>query len=483
MNKIVYILPVAVFFYSCKPQAQQPQLPVTQIQSDFDSLRSALKEAHSGLYRYSSRERMDSIFDHYRSQLDHPMTNRQFIFVIAGLLPEVRDGHLRLEPDPETISQISNAKLLPLRLTREENKLIVLFNDTPGDHTVQPGMELLSINDHKPGDLIPLFLSKISDDGYIESGKVKRMERNFATLYWLFVDNDSVFSVRVKDPNGNVFNATLNGIKSTDRERNNNLNPVNNVIIKNLTSLEGAPENISIRFVTKNIAAIRVRSFVSDSFYDDIDSAFSSLHRQKAKTLILDLRGNGGGVDNYGAYLVAQFMDHSFRYFDHIRMNSINPSFAGLKTSSVENFRNGTTSDPNGGYLVTTAMHDGVGEQAPGKNPFHGKLIVLMDGGTFSTAADATALLRHLTPALFIGEESGGSYEGNTSGSSARFRFPYSKLVLNINMYDYYNAVKPAVQKGRGTMPDFAVPVTVSDLLKGTDAPWEKAMQLATADN
>jgi len=106
-----------------------------------------------------------------------------------------------------------------------------------------------------------------------------------------------------------------------------------------------------------------------------------------------------------------------------------------------------------------------------------------MDGGTFSTAADATALLRHLTPALFIGEESGGCYEGNTSGSSARFRFPYSKLVLNINMYDYYNAVKPAVQKGRGTMPDFAVPVTVSDLLKGTDAPWEKAMQLATADN
>src|SRR5205814_9190195 len=122
-------------------------------------------------------------------------------------------------------------------------------------------------------------------------------------------------------------------------------------------------------------------------------------------------RGNGRGADDYVAYLVAQFMNHPFRYFDHIRMNTINPSFTKFKPSSIENFRNGTVPDSTGGYLLTTAIHTGVGEQAPGKNPFPGKLIVLMDGGTFSTAADVTALLRHLTHAMFIGEESGGCYE------------------------------------------------------------------------
>ena len=89
------------------------------------------------------------------------------------------------------------------------------------------------------------------------------------------------------------------------------------------------------------------------------------------------------------------------------------------------------------------------------------------------------ALLRHLTHAIFIGEESGGSYDGNTSGASARFIFPNSKFMLNINMWDYYNAVKPAKNKGRGTIPDFALPITINDLLKGVDTQWEKAMQVA----
>ena len=51
--------------------------------------------------------------------------------------------------------------------------------------------------------------------------------------------------------------------------------------------------------------------------------------------------------------------------------------------------------------------------------------------------------------------------------------------MLNINMWDYYNAVKPAKNKGRGTIPDFAVSITVNELLNGVDRQWEKAIQVA----
>ena len=472
-----------MLLYGCKPQAQQQLLTVQQIRSDYDSLRSALEEAHSGLYRYSTKDEVNRIFDRYRLQLDHPMTSLQFASVITGLLPELRDGHLRLELDAITTSNLAAAKLFPLRLITEGEKLMVLFNDMPGDHLMQPGMEITSINGYQPANLIKQFMSRVSGDGFVETAKRKRAERNFGILYWILIGHDSVFTVTAKDLTGKIVTAKLNGVLTTERDKNSIANPVNSVIRKNIEALQWAKDNISLRFINNELAALQIKSFSGQNFYDEIDNVFRQLKSKQIKSLILDLRGNGGGVDNYGAYLVAQFMEKPFRYFDHIYMSSINPSFTRLRQESIDNFRNGTVPQSTGGYVLTTSLHQGLGEQAPGKNPFTGKLVVLEDGGTFSTAADVMALLRYLSRATFIGEESGGSYDGNTSGASARFIFPHTKFMLNINMWDYYNAVKPAKNKGRGTIPDFTVPLTINDLLKGVDAQWEKAMQVAAENN
>ena len=470
-----------MLFYSCKPQTHQQgqQLTVRQIQSDYDSLRSALEEAHGGLYRYSSKDEMNQIFDRYRSQLDHPMTTRQFASVIAGLLPELRDGHLRLALDSATTANLATAKLLPLRIIAEHEKLRVLFNDTPDDRLIQPGMELISINGHSSTDLFKLFVSKLSGDGFIETAKRKRAAGGFGALYWLLIDDDSVFSVITKDNSGKRVTATLNGVLTADRDRNSAVNPVNSVINKTMKDLQGPEENISVRFINNEIAVLRIRSFTGGNFYNEIDTVFRQLRDRKATSMILDIRGNGGGSDYYGAYLVAQFMQRPFRYFNHIRMRTINPSFTKLRADVLDELRTGTVAESNGSYLLTTQIHNGVDEQPPGKTPFIGKLVVLEDGATFSTAADVAAVLSNLTTAIFIGEESGGSYDGNTSGATARFIFPYSKLELNVTMYDYYNAVKPAKNKGRGTIPDFPVTLTTSDLLKGVDGQWEKALQVA----
>src|SRR4030095_13743287 len=405
MKKEIQIFAFFVLLCSYKTQAQPQLLPVQQIQSDYDSLRNALEEAHGGLYRYSTNDEMNSIFNRYRSQLNHPMTTLQFASVITALLPELRDGHLRLELDPVNSANLAKAKLFPLRVVTEGEKLRVLFNDTPDNHLIQPGMEINTVNGRQSVDLIKLFVSKISGDGFIETGKRKKAEGSFGILYWMFVRADSVFTITAKDIAGKTFTLTLNGILTADRGKNSAANPVNRDLKKNIEALQGAKENISVRFINKGTAALRIKSFSGGSFYNEIDSVFRLVQDQHVKSLILDLRGNGGGVDDYGAYLVAQFMEHSFRYFDHIRMTSIDPSFTKFKPEAINNFRNGTVADGTGGYLLTTELHRGVGEQVPGKTPFTGKLVVLEDGGTFSTAADVTALLRHLTNAIFIGGE------------------------------------------------------------------------------
>lgn len=142
------------------------------------------------------------------------------------------------------------------------------------------------------------------------------------------------------------------------------------------------------------------------------------------------------------------------------------------------NLKKNTVADPAGGYLLTAKQHPGVEEQKPSLYPFTGKLIVLTDGITFSTSADVSALLRYLTKAIFVGEETGGTCEGNTSGLNAVIKLPNSKLSLKIHMYGFWNAVSNC-EKGRGILPDYPVEKKVTGLLRTIDPQWDRAVELA----
>jgi hypothetical protein len=458
------------------PVFSQEKLSSTDMRADFDVLRKALEEAHGGLYRFVSKSDMDKRFDAYDQKLSEPKTQFEFIAILSEVLTEIRDGHAQLEFDDLTNEKITAARMLPLRLQIEGSKLIVMFNDTPDNTTVKPGMEIKSINGHATSELIPSFMKKTSGDGFIETGKLRRVERSFPRFYWLFMDQSSSFTVTTEQE-GKTISVDLEGVVSTDRMKNRTSNPVNAAIIKNA----GPTENIILKQLDNNTASLTIRGFQGGDFRSTLDSLMLVLKEKDANTLILDLRENGGGVDEYGAYLVSQFTTKPFRYFDRIHLKSINPSFATWKPSTYENLQNNTIPDPAGGFLVTTKLHSGVGEQAPAKNPFTGRLFVLMNGNSFSTTADVTAVLRQMKRAIFIGEECGGAAEGNISGLNARVKLPYSKLSTKVQMYEYWNAVTPK-QKGRGTLPNYEVEPTVSDLLKGVDACMNKALELAKND-
>lgn len=459
--------------------ARAQKLTVSELQSDFDLLRSALMEAHGGLYRYATRAEMDKTFTRFREQLNSPLTQYQFIGILSELLAAIHDGHMRLEYDGSTTAAIVKARLLPLRLLVEGSTLRVLLNDTPGDATILPGMELVGVNGRPVTELVKSFLPKLSGDGFIETGKKRRLGNDFGQLYHLLTDTSSSFTITARDEKNNIITATLTGILVSERQTNERDNPVNSSVMAGVTKIRGTSENVSLRIPEgSSVAALRIRSFDGNDFYTKIDSVFYVLQEAKTKSLILDLRGNGGGVDEYGAYLVAQFMSKPFRYFDHIYLPTIKPSFTTWTSRTIGELQAGIIPSKTGGYLVTSKLHSGLGEQQAGKNPFKGKLIVLLDGGTFSTAADVCALIRHLTRAVFVGEESAGGYMGNTSGLNARVKLPDSKLSLKIHLYDYYNAVTSKA-KGRGTMPDYPVILTVADIMKGIDRQWEKAIEIA----
>jgi C-terminal processing protease CtpA/Prc len=325
--------------------------------------------------------------------------------------------------------------------------------------------------------LLNVLLPKVAGDGFIETGRRTRLARNLAQLHWLFVEQARSYAVTLRDITGRTISAVLPGI--IERERPTIVNPVNATLTANLARLDGPPGNVALEFLDDPaLARLRVRAFAGQGFPAALDTAFSSLRDKGTRALILDLRGNGGGVDEYGALLVSYFVDRPFRYFERIKVTTIAPSFATWLPRTFDAMRAGTVADPAGGYLVTAAQHPGVAEQQPSGHPFLGKLLVLIDGGSFSTTADVAAQLRSRRRAIFVGEETAGTYEGNTSGLNALIVLPNSRLRLKVMMYGYWNAVQPQ-DGGRGIIPDHVVPSRTTDLLRGVDSALEFARTLA----
>lgn len=454
-----------------------PFLTKTEMLADYDTLCSALKEAHGGLYRYKTKDQIDQHFATYRSRIHDKLDKYGFISLLMEMLADIGDGHMRLEYDTATMGAYTRAKTFPFRMVIEDGKLIALYNDSPGDTTIKPGMEIMEINGRKPADIIRTILPKLSTDGVIETGRKRRLERNFAFGYWLFIEPVEKFSIKAKDNNRKIITQEMPGVTVAEREANRVKNPVNEQLLSQLNKLDGPKENISLQFINDSVAAIKVRNFVDGDFLSSLDNIF--LQAAKAKVMILDIRGNGGGRDQWGAYLVGKFMNKPFRYFDRIHIRTITPSFTTFRQETLDNLKKNTVADPNGGFLVTEKLHDGVAVQAPSNKPFTGKLLVLTDGLTFSTAADVAAQLRNRPNTIFIGEETGGGYEGNTSGMNAQLNLPHSGFSLRIQMYDYWNNVPAPAIKGRGIMPDHPVENKIMEIVQGIDSQWNFALKLA----
>lgn len=493
MKKNLLILISLILLYTASPQtgagiasatqssAATGRMTAAEAQADFDLMRKALEEAHTGLYRFATKAEMDKVFDAQRAKLNRPLTKLEFNVVISEMLARIKCGHTGATPDSETQAAAASAGMLPLRILIEGQRLMVLVNGTQDDQTIRPGMEIVEINGRKSGDILNRMLPLIAADGDIQTGQRARIGRNFGLFYWLLVEQAGEFTVKAKDAAGKTVTTKLVGVKEADRAKIQN--PVNAEAQAKLAKLDWSPENLGLRFLKDpEVAQIRIRGFGGNDYPQWMENTFKTLREKGTKVLIIDLRGNGGGADMYGAMLVSYLTDRPFRYFDHINVRTITPSFKAHSDWRVESearLREGTTPNPAGGFLVNVKGHPGVVKQPPGKYPFLGKVFVLIDGGSFSTTADFCAVTHHLKRATFIGEETGGGYYGNNSGVQAMLTLPNSKLRIRLPMFEYWNAVPGYDGKRRGTRPDHLVETKAANLLRGVDEQLDLALKLA----
>jgi hypothetical protein len=129
-----------------------------------------------------------------------------------------------------------------------------------------------------------------------------------------------------------------------------------------------------------------------------------------------------------------------------------------------------------GGFFVTAKLEESLGEKQPGKFPFLGDVIILIEGATFSTASDFCAVTHHLKRAIFIGEETAGAYYGNNSGTEPTVTLPNSKVRFGLPLCGSWNAVSGDDGKPRETIPDHVAVYQTADVLRELNQPLTRTL-------
>jgi Peptidase family S41 len=456
------------------------------MQADFKYLRRLLEETHPGLHRYQTKEQMNHEMDSLYGLLNVEMKFYDYYRLLASLMGDIRCAHTTIMPYKNWAGYLDrNAKFIPFFLYPAQNKMYVLFNLTSNEN-IKPGFEVVTINGRSMEDIKKIMKHFFPKDGYNESsGNAVLQGNNFTYFYYLYVDQSEFFNITFKKLSGDAVSYVFPADKPFFLKRWAKRNTVNKQMLKFYKNK--TPKHPWRLAFPKDLDATAWLSFdvfggVGPNNTEDearialrefMDKSLAEIANKKCTNLIIDVRNNGGGWDTQGVELFTYLMktDSAVRYFrrQHILTDSSEFfKFLDLSQEQLQAARAGLKREPDGTFSEMENLNSDMRLQYPKPNRFKGNIYILMNGQSGSTTSEFLAVAKYNKVGVFIGEESGGAYEGGNGGNFIHLELPNSKIEIGTPVVSGQTNVATPKLKGRGTMPDYPTSYTIENLLTNT---------------
>ena len=508
MKNFILLLTFVLLVSSCNSIKEhnahlEDVISVNDLKSDVDYTYNRLRNMHPKLYWYISKDKLDYKFDSLKNNITSPMKSFDFYQKLAPIIKTIGQGHMRVLPyvkkyTPEESKLLAKKGVGPFsqfEFEQIDNKIFVVKNKSI-NKKIKIGTEVVGFNSKNLSELIASYKKLMASDGLNTTFLTRRLGRNFDGFYtnqfgvqdslvYNFRINDSLKSITIKrgivdsvklDKNKKPIKVIVDKAKAKATKKRNDVFGYNK---------ERKLYNRNLHFLEKDstVAVMKINGFQIGDYEKFYENSFKRISELQSKTLVIDLRDNGGGrlseIANLYSYLVNEpfiFADKSevvsktsvLSNMDYFKGNPIyiKPLLILAAPIVYPLYYFKTHKNNDGSYYLSSKQQK---LQQPKPNNFKGKIYVLINGGSFSASSLISTNLKGTKRAFFVGEETGGGYNGTVAGQMPIEILPKSKIGVRIGLISCIPYYKTDVF-GHGVYPDKEIVPTLQDLIDAKDA-------------
>ncbi|MBO9564381.1 MAG: hypothetical protein J7621_16470, partial [Niastella sp.] len=390
---------------------------IATLAADFTLYRQILEKAHAGLYKYHSKQQIDSIFNHYQQQIGNKTSLEAFYRHLSSILTYIGSLHDDISlPDSFLDSIVKRAAFFPYPVKVVDQKLLV----NASGQSIPMGAEIISINGQPVSSILPHLYKYYTTDGRNITGKLLGTGKNFPLFYRYEFGPASQFHVTYK-PFRATQKATATFPAATYRDYT-----LLNRKRHSLYSDTLLDDRYDFRIIDSLQAAIlTVNSFSLGgpaskkhaAYKAFLRQCFTTLSEKNIHNLVVDIRKNGGGTDpndlltfSYLARRPFKENKEAFTIFQEVPFKEYYYTDDSTEIADIEeNFHEEHDQLKDGRYYQNPSFNR---LWQPDSLAFQGKLYLLISPAVASAASLFASMVKSEGYATVIGEESMGGYYG-----------------------------------------------------------------------
>jgi len=493
---------IALLFCSCVSVNEfnariEKEIPVNKLKEDVDYAQAKLKRFQPKIDLYLSEDELNFKFDSLKQTLNVPLKANEFYLKLFPIFESLKHGHTGVYPIYKRYNSATRKKYKNSKSAFNDysffwkNDTILLVKDFSKNQPVPSGARLTEIDGLSTQELYNKYNETAYGDGYNTTYRTNVFNRTF--LQFISLEQGLKDSVELTFVNDNQIIKKKTYRIFPDNQKKKETQPAN----VQTKTVKVAQRQIKLKqrrygynkssktyskdlfFPTNDstIAVLKITDFRKGKIKKLYREVFTEIHNHKVKNLILDLRNNGGGyikdahclysylVDDSKSFLGKKIVANKWSFGKSMYHLMPMPTYPflwiGMGTSYVA-----TSKISDKEYELKLSFSSAKSEK---ELVYQGNLYVLINGGSYSASSLIASNLQLKNRAFFVGEETGGDFNGTAAGLMPKFTLPNSKLSMSVGTV-FISPIEQRAEIGHGVFPDKEIVPTLKSKMNRQDA-------------